>query len=865
VQYLLWHNTTRNAWLNDKETQLILVKGMSEGLKAEVDRWRKSCGIDPQKVNKPRTTENGKDWGSTASKLEPDVVDMSHGDPLLRLLKYVVAYWKKKFTVTVPGLRKQGYRSVRDRDSEIKAFARNPSNPQFGERIPSLEDFRRAARKCEGSRDLGAQLFTALLRGLGIQTRMVASLQPVGFGWTKVEDAKPKKVPRPPDAASSSKEPSKKNANGDIDEQEQMFKSPSKMRLITNRNKGTPSAPINIDDSTSELSDARSIYSNSDLSILGKSAPATPRSVKSKERLDKDLSYPIYWSEVLSPVTNTYYVVSTRTTPTIVTSPDQLQSFEPRGVIAEKAKQVICYVIAFDSDGSAKDVTVRYLKRHQLPGKTKGFRLPPEKVAIHNKRGKIVKYEEYDWFKRVMSLYARRKRTLADDIEEQGDLVPAKAVNSAKASGAETLQGYKNSAEFVLERHLRREEAILPAAKVVKHFTVGKGDKEKKEPVYRRKDVVTCKTVESWHKEGREIRMGEHPLKLVPIRAVTLIRKLEVEQATRNTGEKPLQGLYSKSQTDWIIPPPIKDGKIPRNAFGNIDVYVPSMVPNGAVHVPRGGTVRICKKLGIDFAEACIGFEFGSQRAVPILSGVVIAEENEGLVIDAWEEEQERKRVREDAKREKLLLGTWRKFALGLRIVERVKAEYGQGGEIPDAVNPFMNKRQRESARDLSDRKTPADHELADAEAANAGGFFHPGDNTADLGGGFLAEAEGDNGAPSELELHGSQSTLPQIGEHDQGVEGSKTRSAVAPAGVPRSLRASHQQAMHEESPDTAESETEANEEHPAFSTPKRGAKRGRHGSQQRAHVATRRVLRSALKATKKGSTSYTEGDSEGE
>ena len=41
----------------------------------------------------------------------------------------------------------------------------------------------------KGSRDFGAQLFTALLRALGVETRLIFSLQPLGYSFGKHEDA----------------------------------------------------------------------------------------------------------------------------------------------------------------------------------------------------------------------------------------------------------------------------------------------------------------------------------------------------------------------------------------------------------------------------------------------------------------------------------------------------------------------------------------------------------------------------------------------------------------------------------------------------------------------------------------------------
>jgi xeroderma pigmentosum group C-complementing protein len=199
-------------------------------------------------------------------------------------------------------------------------------------------------------------------------------------------------------------------------------------------------------------------------------------------------------------------------------------------------------------------------------------------------------------------------------------------------------------------------------------------------------------------------------------------------EAEARDGEKMLQGLYSEAQTDWIIPPPIVDGVIPKNAYGNMDVYTPSMVPVGAVHIPRRGTMRICKKLGIDFAEAVTGFEFGARMAIPIITGVVVAEENEEMVMEQWRVDEAERLRKEDEKRTKAALGTWRKFLMGLRIVERVREEYGDGGdEEEDELNPFIRKSNANNAENLEDeaRKRIMDQHEEDM----AGGFFPEGHN----------------------------------------------------------------------------------------------------------------------------------------
>ena len=721
VQFLLFHNLIRNAWACDVEVQSILVGQLPPGIEREVEKWRRSSGISPQpdseKSQASHKNRGGKqddknersqrDWGKPAERLESGTPNMSRGDPLIRLLKVLASYWKKRFTITAPGLRKQGYRTLAQLEAEIASFKSGSHDPEIhGERLSNLHDFRNRAKSCEGSKDVGAQLFTALIRGMGINARLVASLQPIGFGWGKGEEATSR---RRKDSgvlgseADDDSSPSDVDVSMNITESENMptvqSKSLKSSQQILGRT-GRPRGKV-IAAHLSEGDDRACIDSSTAVddvvSVIDIAPAKTPK--RSNKHYDRDMAFPTYWTEVVSPITYEVYPVDSLTlTPAVATNQEHLALYESRGVKADKAKQVFAYVIAFSSDGTAKDVTTRYLRRHMWPGRTKGVRLPVEKVPVYNRKGKI-KHEDYDWFKTVMSGYMRTNdmRTAVDDLEEAKDLKALKPEKKEAKHVGETLQSYKTSAEFVLERHLRREEAILPGSTPLKMFLAGKGDKAKEEPVYRRKDVTICRTSESWHKEGRQVKAGEHPIKMVPIRAVTLTRKREVEEAEREGGEKMKQGLYAWDQTDWIIPPPIENGVIPKNSFGNMDCFVPTMIPKGAVHIPLRSTTKICKRLGIDFAEACIGFEFGNQRAIPILTGVVVAAEHENLVIDEWEKDEEERKVKEEYKREKVALAAWKKMLIGLRIMKRVNEEYGGDADahMKEVINPFTNKKKQ--------------------------------------------------------------------------------------------------------------------------------------------------------------------------
>jgi xeroderma pigmentosum group C-complementing protein len=795
VQLLMFHNAIRNAWCCDQELQDILVKQLPPRIKEQIGKWRDNSGVAKKSDDTPKGKEKGKakdtkgkkadrknrDWNENAETVG-DGNTVAREQRLISLLKALQKDWKYRFRITAPGLRKLGYMSLQALDMESKSFREDEHNPErHGERIRDIGEFREHAKAMEGSRDVGSQLFTALLRGLSLEVRLVANLQPVGFGWSQVEEAfeenirKPeksreRKLPTKLDPVSTDEDGSsgedtapRSTLSGKGKEpakREKPAKSKSKSRKSAGRriSRGTGLKEAPIDLSESEAGDEEDDDDVIDVTQANKRPlPSLP--------YDKDLLFPHYWTEVLSPNTNTYIPVDPIVLNVVGDSQSNIEMFETRGAKSEKAKQVTAYIIGHSPDGTAKDVTTRYLKLHQWPGRTKGFRFPVEKIPVHNRKGKIARYEEKDWFKTVMSGYVRgtRKcpRTEIDDHEDATDLKRKKAEKKVVEEGKETLQYYKSSAEFVLERHLRREEALLPNAKHVKMFTVkGKGEDATEEKVFLRKDVVNCKSMETWHKEGRAPKLGEEPLKRVPYRAATTNRKRELAEAEHASGEKVLQGLYSMDQTDWIIPPPIENGIIPKNSFGNIDLYVDSMLPEGAVHIPMRGTMKICKRLCIDYAEAVTGFEFGHRMAVPIIAGVVVAEENYETVMSEWQKDEVERVRKEDEKRRKAAIFTWRKWLMGLRIIARVREEYGDvDDDNIDVLNPWTNKKGKdvdakaEAQRRIMDQRDeemaggflPEGFNVEEQEEDHHRPFFpvaHEGDD--DDGGGFVIEGHND-------------------------------------------------------------------------------------------------------------------------
>ena len=145
------------------------------------------------------------------------------------------------------------------------------------------------------------------------------------------------------------------------------------------------------------------------------------------------------------------------------------------------------------------------------------------------------------------------------------------------------------------------------------------------------------------------------------------------------------------------------------------------MCPKGAVHVPYRGAVRVCKRLEVDYAEAVVDFEFGHRMAVPVIQGVVIAEEYYDQVMEQLAKDEAERTRKEDEKRRKKALEMWRKLLMGMRIAERIRQEYGEIGEGVEVFGHF---------RDNFDGKAgepPDDGKPTRGDADMAGGFLPEG------------------------------------------------------------------------------------------------------------------------------------------
>ncbi|KAF8644668.1 hypothetical protein AX16_008328 [Volvariella volvacea WC 439] len=501
------------------------------------------------------------------------------------------------------------------------------------------------------------------------------------------------------------------------------------------------------------------------------SGTSTPRSIGSATSyLSPQVTPPVFWTEVFSrpdarwlPVDPIRGIVNRRKvfdpSPTSITAPQHqvlgsiryphpyapkrpsLNTAVPRSVSQENR---MVYVIALEEDGYGRDVTRRYAKEFSAKiSKMQGGNIGTGAGG----KGRTI------WWEHVVQSITRPFRLHRDDVEDE-ELETAQLMEGMPT----TIAGFKDHPLYVLTRHLKQNETIHPPPPGTPELGKFRG-----EPVYPRSSVVSLKTAENWMRsEGRVVSQGSQPLKMVKVKAGTVnkMRELEVlkdemrearkgegESSTSGGGDEIMQGLYARSQTEPYVPDPVIDGIVPKNNFGNIDLYVPSMLPEGAVHLPYKGIAKIARKLGIDHAEAVVGFEFRKRRALPVIEGVVVARENESLLLEAyWAAEQdaeEKARI----KREDRILKQWTRLIQGLRVRKRLQEQYakpkGKGEEQekqqiatePQLQSQLHPKQPPPKGSDIQIDTLDGGDAVQDAESS------HTLDASTREGGGFLVEA----------------------------------------------------------------------------------------------------------------------------
>ncbi|GAV26847.1 hypothetical protein PMKS-000306 [Pichia membranifaciens] len=553
-----------------------------------------------------------------AHRVKTTVTAQSKTRKLLDFLRHLMEYWLKVWTVDfrAPVLYKKTW-------TELKyPQLLHPSKTQK----LTKQKFRNMILTHTGSRDIAAQGFVALLRSLNLPARLVFSIQSPDFTNMKKCDEKAAK-------------------NHEADNSKEVLK-PSPIK-----GKGK-----SVDRILARLR-SKKAYKNT--------------SVKTQDEHDDEYgerygSWPVFWVEVWDKDSKKYITIDPIVKKFIEVVSWKSKLEPPMNCVRNNA----WYVIGYDRVGGVRDITRRYAKEYNA--KVRKKRITRE-----------VKWEA--WWTLLLRGACSRKR-LKDNRVDKFEKIEFEELELKEGMPA-NISDFKGHPVYVLERDLKFNEILMPKISCGGISKKGKitNNADKFIPVYKRSNVHIVRTARGWFMRGRVLKMGERPVKIREKKVKKRKGKKGTEDEFQLSDEENEEDgddgrLYAESQTEKYAPPPVVNGIIPKNAFKNVDVYQPWMIPDGCVHVKNKLAEKAARLMEIEYAPAVIGFDFtGTRRdASAKIEGIVTLKEYEEavkLICEGLSEmEEEERRMHEDL----INLRAWRILLAKLKISKRLLHEHGE-------------------------------------------------------------------------------------------------------------------------------------------------------------------------------------------
>ncbi|KAL7993736.1 putative DNA repair protein Rad4 [Plasmopara halstedii] len=387
-------------------------------------------------------------------------------------------------------------------------------------------------------------------------------------------------------------------------------------------------------------------------------AESEKEKVEEKQEIKKDmdpenldLAHRVYWlwCEVLDEKAEKWIHVDVIRR--LVDRPQEIEAL--RGKAAR-----FSYVVGIQDNNLLVDVTARYTVQW-----SKSFEL---RLAD-------------SWIKQVIEQYNEDTGLLQQSISsnEHDEKVALdkekKELETFKlAEGMPTsLEGFRKHHLYVLERHLGQLEYLHPR-KIVGLFNG--------QPVFLREHVQRLQSAFKWRRCGRVVKESERQN---PAKWQSRNNDFGCggnDSNDDNEGEKDKSSslaLFGIWQTTEIESPQLVNGLVPKNQYGNIEIWSPAHIPRNAVHLRLPRIETIAESLGIDFAPAVVGFEVRNGRPMPKVSGIVVAQSHESMLLDAHAERQQQTIEKAIAHNQKLAIKRWENLTKRLLLRQRLEDDYG--------------------------------------------------------------------------------------------------------------------------------------------------------------------------------------------
>lgn len=389
----------------------------------------------------------------------------------------------------------------------------------------------------------------------------------------------------------------------------------------------------------------------------------------------RKIGAPLYWAEVFCTGENlTGKWVHIDAINAIIDGEEKVEA------AAAACKTSLRYVVAFSGNG-AKDVTRRYcMKWYRIasqrinsawwdavlaPLKELEAGAVGDHVTCPGKLGVEVLKENV---KKVRAESSDRNAFVAtrDSLEDME--LETRALTEPLPTNQ---QAYKNHQLYAMERWLTKYQILHPKGPVL-GFCSG-------HPVYPRTCVQTLKTKQRWLREGLQVKADEHPTKV--LKCSSKLSKVQALEAVDYGDADPggTIALYGRWQMEPLCLPCAVNGIVPKNEWGQVDVWSEKCLPPGTVHLRVPRVVPIAKKLEIDFAPAMVGFEFRNGRSIPVFDGIVVCAEFKDTILEVYADEEERRQAEEKRGIEAHAVSRWYQLLSSIVIRQRLNNSYGNG------------------------------------------------------------------------------------------------------------------------------------------------------------------------------------------
>ncbi|KAJ3129964.1 hypothetical protein HK098_007230 [Nowakowskiella sp. JEL0407] len=381
--------------------------------------------------------------------------------------------------------------------------------------------------------------------------------------------------------------------------------------------------------------------------------------------------YPLrFWTEIYVESEQVWVPIDVSPETPIFNRPLDL---EPSGSL--KSRTVFSYVIAFDEIFSVKDVTRRYTAKF-------GAQTLKLRLSSHHHSSSSESSGSSWWDKFIWLFTPATDEISTTSLKESAELDNSQLREKMPT----TLVGFKGHPLYVLERHLKSREVLFfdGERKGVGRF--------KGEYVFARECVKVVRSVREWEKLGYSVLEGCVPVKWEKRRkgkekmGVDRDESVEGGDVIDEDGDvemvdeekKNMVPLFGEWQVEEYRAPNIVDGKIPKNEYGNINVFHPRMIPVGAKQIRGTYVKQAAKTLGFDYAVAVTGFEYLKRKMVPVVDGIIVAEDAADAIKEAAQMIEAEKLEGERTKKRIALREIWKKLLYKYLVKQRLQLKYGK-------------------------------------------------------------------------------------------------------------------------------------------------------------------------------------------